>query len=1182
MDKQHHQHRSGSLKQQNKTFKAGKHDSKGAIKRRTQGKVENQPRQSLKSMANLSNRMEIRNQKQAKLSNSKKTELLERRRLGLPDLVVPRIVTIIGLGDKCNTKLVKDNLLQKFNLSSAADSMNDDTTTTTTTTTNNNNNSTTVFLSGKVRMTLFECSSREPEVVIEYAKLSDILLFVMDAGENEKLNDEILHTFSIIKAQGVPTVMLLLQNLDKVPQKKRNDIKKTHQSNFYFHFPDEPKVLPSDSEDDFNQILRFVENVHINDILWRRSRPYILIEKSTNQENILTVEGFIRGNNLSADQIINIPDLGDFQIQKIESIPDPHVRVHNTVRNNPYKSMDTDSDKTKVLQESTEESRETLQTYNIPNELENEIQPIPTEDEINAALNKKKKLVPKGTSAYQASWYLDDTDEEDEYDEDDDDEMMEGEEKDMQDEEEAESEEEELEEAKDETSMEFPDEVDPPENIPCRVRYSKYRGLKSFRTSPWDSKENLPLDYAKIYQFHSFNQSMKKSIALSDKAPAKGGMYVRVHLLNPKNKSIAVATSTTTPIVAIGLYKYENKISVLHFNVEKHRSYENTIKSKEEVVFHIGFRKFSTRPIYSLSSANCDKQKYEKFLFPGRNSVASIYGPITYPPAPLLIFKEKDCSQLIATGYLASVNPDRIICKRIIFTGYIAKSISKKFVTVRDMFYFTEDINWFKKIELHTKLGRVGHIKDSLGTHGRMKCLFDGTMNQQDTICMNLYKRVYPKWINDDNLILGDQQVLPENNNNEQMTTKVKSKSTLSSFDGEEVIDLPGNKLLEWLTSRNKIPQNWKKEQQNILKQIAIALKQAPSQTLKKEDPQDIHFFECLKVFKEFESEPNGSSKTLFGGYSNNNTQKWYDVIKAYEKNHYNIGESCQLFSQNLNYEIPNLKKIVEKSIKTLEDNSKKETEYTKSKTSAINSFKKACTDLGIQGDKIREEIVELPKLLNSLFEQTVKLLSNDELLDILKFYKEFNQFSLSNLPDDKREEITSNLLPITSFLIKHGNVTLGEREKILNPNSNIKLAGDDKQQQDNNNNSNSDNKLEIDWCMDIPTANEGSTSANVVVDDTPITIEWEDDMKSPPSIQWDDFSMDSIELVDETPLEMFLSFRIQELSKSSNMEQIASETSVDSNKCKLYLKLVTEIIQSVSNNKIKQIIEIKSSKKYV
>ena len=104
---------------------------------------------------------------------------------------------------------------------------------------------------------------------------------------------------------------------------------------------------------------------------------------------------------------------------------------------------------------------------------------------------------------------------------------------------------------------------------------------------------------------------------------------------------------------------------------------------------------------------------------------------------------------IVACGSVLNVNPDRICLKRIILTGYPVK-VKKRTATVKYMFYPPDDIRWFRPVELFTKWGLQGSVKESLGTHGLYKAYFTAPIQQNDTVCMPLYKRVFPKLVDFD------------------------------------------------------------------------------------------------------------------------------------------------------------------------------------------------------------------------------------------------------------------------------------------------------------------------------------------------------------------------------------------------------------------------------------------------
>jgi pre-rRNA-processing protein TSR1 len=352
-----------------------------------------------------------------------------------------------------------------------------------------------------------------------------------------------------------------------------------------------------------------------------------------------------------------------------------------------------------------------------------------------------------------------------------------------------------------------PDEVEYPMHTECRTRFARYRGLKSFKDSAWDSRENLPLEYGQIFQFQNFEAS-KNRVIKDAQSEDNGGLRgdansVATQRFYPvtivlRDVPIAAGESmaaTWSPLVCFGLYNYEHKVSVLHCSLKRANEYAAPIKAKEPMEFHVAFRRFVARPIYTLEGKG-DKQPVQRFFQMGGFAMASFYGRITFPPASVIMFKpsaqvaaavlgqqanaggasasaaaassggvpslsdvlvpaplrslssipfDGHVSPIVASGTLHSVNPDRMLIKRIVLTG-TPISVHKRHAVVRHMFFNAEDVRYFKPVELWTKMGLVGHIKESRGTKGYMKAQFDKFIKQNDTVCMSLYKRQYPPW----------------------------------------------------------------------------------------------------------------------------------------------------------------------------------------------------------------------------------------------------------------------------------------------------------------------------------------------------------------------------------------------------------------------------------------------------
>lgn len=339
--------------------------------------------------------------------------------------------------------------------------------------------------------------------------------------------------------------------------------------------------------------------------------------------------------------------------------------------------------------------------------------------------------------------------------------------------------------------QEFPDEVQVNDDDKARDRFARYRSLTSFKKSYWDPKENLPDSYASIYHFSSF-KSTQRSVMGGMKDLKKVGESSNWKFLNIKNNTEknyqnadameadsdsddesgflegCVPTGSYVTIVlkdvepkdynALGsnallcaatLLPHENKVSVVNMGLQNCMGLSTAapVKSKDVLTFRCGWRTWTGRPIFSQNNLNCDKHKFERYMpQAGSFFAASVFGPVTYTPCPILVFRNVNgMKELVAFGSMIGADADRIILKRIILTGFPVR-VNKRFASVKYMFNDPEDVKWFKPAGLTTKHGLNGKIEQSVGEHGTMKCLFNAPIKQHDTVCLCLYKRVFPKY----------------------------------------------------------------------------------------------------------------------------------------------------------------------------------------------------------------------------------------------------------------------------------------------------------------------------------------------------------------------------------------------------------------------------------------------------
>lgn len=64
-----------------------------------------------------------------------------------------------------------------------------------------------------------------------------------------------------------------------------------------------------------------------------------------------------------------------------------------------------------------------------------------------------------------------------------------------------------------------------------------------------------------------------------------------------------------------------------------------------------------------------------------------------------------------------------------------------------------------------------------------------------------------------------------------------------------------------------------------------------------------------VEILKETEAD----TKNLFGRYGSQRMKDWQEILQLYEKDNVYLAEAAQMLTRNVNYEVPSIKKQIQK-----------------------------------------------------------------------------------------------------------------------------------------------------------------------------------------------------------------------------------------------------------------------------
>ncbi|KMZ95556.1 ribosome biogenesis protein BMS1 [Plasmodium vivax Mauritania I] len=200
-------------------------------------------------------------------------------------------------------------------------------------------------------------------------------------------------------------------------------------------------------------------------------------------------------------------------------------------------------------------------------------------------------------------------------------------------------------------------------------------------------------------------------------------------------------------IICGGLQTYEEKESMIHCRVKKHRWFPKVLRSNDPLIFSIGWRRYQSIPVYSINERNNVRIRYLKYTTEHMHCNCTFYGPVAGANSGILAicnYKKVPYYRICLNGITLETNTNVRIMKKLKLIGEPYK-IFKNTAFVKNMFSSDLEVSKFLNCPVVTPSGIKGLIKSKLAESGNCRCTFADKVRMSDVVILKLYVNVKVK-----------------------------------------------------------------------------------------------------------------------------------------------------------------------------------------------------------------------------------------------------------------------------------------------------------------------------------------------------------------------------------------------------------------------------------------------------